>query len=50
MQELGNSITKSNLRIIGIEEGEQEQAKGIGNIINKIIAENFPNHKKELHI
>jgi hypothetical protein len=27
----------------GIEEGEEVQAKGIHNIFNKIIAENFPN-------
>jgi hypothetical protein len=27
---------------MGIEEGEQAQAKGIHNIFNKIITENFP--------
>jgi hypothetical protein len=33
---------------MGIEEGEEVQAKGIGNTINKIIAESFPNF--EMHI
>jgi hypothetical protein len=28
---------------MGIEEGEEVQVKGIHNIFNKIIAENFPN-------
>jgi hypothetical protein len=35
---------------MGNEEGEEEQVKGICNIFNKIIAENFPNPKKELSI
>jgi hypothetical protein len=30
-------------------EGEKMQAKDIGNILNKIIGKNFPNHEKELH-
>jgi hypothetical protein len=50
MQELSNSIKRLNLRIMGIKEGEEVQAKGIHNIFNKIIAENFPNLKKELPI
>jgi hypothetical protein len=37
MQELTNSIKRPNLRIMGIEEGEEVQAKGICNIFNKII-------------
>jgi hypothetical protein len=32
---------------MGIKEGEEVQAKGIHNIFNKIMAENFPNLKKE---
>jgi hypothetical protein len=28
---------------MGIEEGEEVQAKGMHNIFNKIIKENFPN-------
>jgi hypothetical protein len=46
MQELTNSIKRPNLRIMGIEEGEEVQAKGIHNILNKIITENFPNLEK----
>jgi hypothetical protein len=46
MQELSNSIKRPNLRIMGIEEGEEVQAKGL----NKIITENFPNFEKELSI
>jgi hypothetical protein len=45
MQELGDSIKRPNLRIMGIEEGEEMQAKEICNIFNKIITENFPNLK-----
>jgi hypothetical protein len=32
-----------NLRIPGMEEGAEIQTKGIGNLFNKIIAENSPN-------
>jgi hypothetical protein len=41
MKELIDSIKKTNLIIIGIEEEEKGQAKGMGNIFNKIIRENF---------
>jgi hypothetical protein len=34
---------------LGIE-GEEKQAKDIGKIINKIIAENFPNLKTDMSI
>jgi chromosome segregation ATPase len=50
MQELSDSTKRPNLRIMGIEEGEQVQAKGICNIFNKIITENFPNLQKTPHI
>jgi chromosome segregation ATPase len=40
MQELSNSIKRPNLRITGIKE---VQTKRVCNIVNKIIAENFPN-------
>jgi archaeosine-15-forming tRNA-guanine transglycosylase len=50
MQELTNSIKRPNLRIIGIEEGEEVQAKGIQNIFHKIITENFPNLEKTMPI
>jgi hypothetical protein len=50
MQELTNSIKRPNLRIMGIEEGEEVQEKGICNIIKKIITENFPNKEKVMPI
>jgi hypothetical protein len=40
-------MKRPNLRIIGIEEREDFQCKGSGNIFNKIIKENFPKLKKE---
>jgi hypothetical protein len=46
MQELTNSIKRPNLIIMGIEEGEEVQAKGIHSIFNKIITDNFPNLEK----
>jgi Mg2+ and Co2+ transporter CorA len=50
MQEFTDSIKRPNLRIMAIEEGEEEQAKGIRNIFNKIITENFPNLEKTMPI
>jgi hypothetical protein len=50
MQELTDSIKRPNLRIIDIEEGEEVQAKGIHNIFNKIITENFPHLEKTMPI
>jgi type IV secretory pathway VirB4 component len=46
MQELTDCIKRPNLRIIGIEEEKEVQAKGICNIFNKIITDNFPNLEK----
>jgi hypothetical protein len=45
MEELHNFIKRPKLRIMDIEEGKV-QTKGIHNIFNKIITENFPNLKK----
>jgi chromosome segregation ATPase len=42
MQEITDSIKRPNLRLIGIEEGEEMQSKGICKIFRKI-TENFPN-------
>jgi hypothetical protein len=50
MQELTNSIKRTNLRIMGIEEVEEIQAKGIYNIFNKKVTENFPNLEKIMPI
>jgi hypothetical protein len=35
---------------MGIKEGEEVQAKGMCNIFNKIITENFPNLEKTMLI
>ena len=43
-------MNRPNLKIIGIEEGEESQLKGPENIFNKIIEENFPNLKEEMVI
>jgi chromosome segregation ATPase len=49
MQDLSNSIKRPNLRIMGIDEGEEIQAKWIHNIFNKI-TQNFPNLENVLAI
>jgi hypothetical protein len=50
MQELTDSIKRPNMRIMGIDERDEVQAKGIHNIFNKIITENFPNPEKVIPI
>jgi hypothetical protein len=50
MQELTDSIKRPTLRIMGIEEGEDVQPKGMHNIFNKIITENFRNLEKTMPI
>jgi hypothetical protein len=50
MQEFTNSIKRTKLRIMGIEEGEAVQAKGIHNIFNEIIIEKFQNLEKVMPI
>jgi hypothetical protein len=50
MPELADSIKGPNLRIMGIEEGEEVQAKGMHNIFNKIVTEKFPNLEKTVPI
>ena len=50
IQEIQDTMRRPNLRIIGIEENKDSQLKGPVNIFNKIIEENFPNLKKEMHI
>jgi chromosome segregation ATPase len=50
MQGLTDSIKRPNLRIMGIEEGEEMQTKGMHNIFNKIITENFPNLENSIPI
>jgi hypothetical protein len=43
-------MKRSNLTIIGIEEGKTVQLKWPENIFNKIIKDNFPNLKNEMSI
>ena len=50
IQEIWDTMKRPNLKIIGIEEGEESQLKGPENIFNKIIEENFPNLKEEMVI
>ena len=37
----------NNIRIIGIPEGEEEEAQGIENLFEKVMMENFPNLRRE---
>jgi hypothetical protein len=48
MQEIQDKMKIPNLQIIGVDENEDFQVKGPGNIFKKIIEENFPNLKKEM--
>ena len=50
LQEIQETMKRPNLKIIGIEKGEESQLKGPENIFNKIIEENFPNLKEEMVI
>jgi chromosome segregation ATPase len=50
MQELTDSIKRPNLRIMGIEEEEEVQAKGMHNVFNEIITENFQNLQNTMSI
>jgi hypothetical protein len=48
MQEIQDTMNKTNLRITGIEESANFQLKGPVNIFNKIIEENFLDLKKKM--
>ena len=50
MQEIQDTMRRTNLRIIGMDDKEDFQLKGPANIFNKIIEENFPKLKKEVPI
>jgi hypothetical protein len=47
IQEIQDTMRRSNLLIIGVDENGDFQLKGPANIFNKIITENFPILKKE---
>ena len=44
---LSNNLKCSNIRIIGVPEGEEQQ-QGIENLFEQIMKENFPNLAKEI--
>ena len=46
LRDLWDNIKRNNTRIIGVQEGEVK-GKGPKNILEKIIAKNFPNMGKE---
>jgi hypothetical protein len=50
VQEIWDTIKRSNLRIIGIDVGEEIHVKITKIAFNKIIEENFPHLKKEMPI
>ena len=47
LRNLQDNFKRSNIRIIGVPEGEQEEQE-IENLFEKIMKENFPNLAKEL--
>ena len=48
LQELWNIMKRTILRIIRIEEGTEIQTKGMNNLFNKIMSENFSSLKSEI--
>lgn len=48
IQEIWDTITRPNLKIIGIDKGKETQAKGTESILKEIIEQNFPNLRKEM--
>ena len=47
LRNLWNNFKCSNIRIIGVPEGEEEEQK-IENLLEQIMKENFPNQAKEI--
>ena len=47
LRNLQNIFRHSNIWIIGVPEGEEEE-QGIENLFEKIMKENFPNLAKEI--
>jgi len=50
IQEIQDTMRRSNLRKIDMEENKDSQIKGTVNIFNKIMEENFPNLDIEMPI
>ena len=49
LKNLTDNFKCSNIQIIGVPEGEEEQEQEIENIFEQIMKENFPNLEKEIH-
>lgn len=49
LREINDSLRKKNLHLIGVPEGT-ERDRGPENVFEQIIAENFPNLKRETGI
>ena len=47
LRNLQDSLKRSNIRIIGVPEGEEEEQR-IENLFEQIMKENFPNLSKEI--
>ena len=47
LRNLQDILKRSNIRIIGVPEGEEEEQE-IGNLFEQIMKENFPNLAKEI--
>ena len=47
-QEIWDNMKRPNLRFTRIDKGVEIQTKGIHNLFNDIISENFPNLKNEM--
>ena len=48
LRNLQDSFKRSNIRIIGVPEGEEEE-QNIENLFEQIMKENFPNLAKEIN-
>jgi hypothetical protein len=49
MQDIWDTMKRTNLQIMSVEEGEEIQTKSIDKLFNRMIAENIPNPEKESH-
>ena len=47
-QEIWDNMKRSNIRFLGIYQGSEIQTKGMHNVFNEIISENFPSIKNEM--
>ena len=50
IHEIWDTMIRPNLRIIGIEEGEESKFKGPKNFINRILEDNFSQLQKVMDI